>query len=87
MENLGPLELTAGAGILPRSFNSAYRVRDIWDRFLVPVAMAEWLSTLSGPVLLVDDYVDTRWTMTITARLLRQAGASSVLPFALAAGS
>jgi ATP-dependent DNA helicase RecQ len=87
LENLGPLELTPGATICTRSFNSAYRVRDIWDRFLVPVAVAERLSTLAGPVLLIDDYIDTRWTMTITARLLRQAGATSVLPFALAAGS
>ncbi len=37
-----------------------------------------------GPVLLVDDLVDSGWTMTLAARLLRDAGAPAVLPFALA---
>lgn len=37
-----------------------------------------------GPVLLVDDRVDTGWTMTVAAKLLREAGAPAVLPFALA---
>jgi ATP-dependent DNA helicase RecQ len=35
-------------------------------------------------VLLVDDRVDSGWTLTIAARELRRAGASEVLPFALA---
>ena len=35
-------------------------------------------------MLLVDDLVDSRWTMTVAARELRLAGASAVLPFALA---
>jgi len=35
-------------------------------------------------VLLVDDLVDSRWTMTVAGRELRRAGASAVLPFALA---
>jgi ATP-dependent DNA helicase RecQ len=35
------------------------------------------------PVLLVDDWVRTRWTFTLAGRLLRQAGASAVLPYAL----
>jgi len=37
-----------------------------------------------GPVLLVDDYVDSGWTMALVARALRTAGAPMVLPFALA---
>lgn len=39
---------------------------------------------LSGPVLLVDDLVDSRWTLTVAGQLLRDAGAGPVLPFALA---
>ncbi len=35
-------------------------------------------------MLLVDDRVETGWTMTVAARLLRQAGASAVLPLAVA---
>lgn len=38
-----------------------------------------------GPVLLVDDVVDSRWTLTVAAALLRQAGSGPVLPLALAA--
>jgi ATP-dependent DNA helicase RecQ len=36
-------------------------------------------------VLLVDDVIDTGWTVTVAARVLRRAGAGAVLPFALAA--
>lgn len=38
----------------------------------------------SGPVLLVDDVVDSAWTLTLAAALLRQAGTTAVYPFALA---
>ena len=40
-----------------------------------------------GPVLLVDDMVDSRWTFTVAAALLRQAGCLAVLPLALALNS
>lgn len=36
------------------------------------------------PVLLVDDVVDSAWTLTLAAALLKQAGAGAVFPFALA---
>lgn len=36
------------------------------------------------PVLLVDDMVDSRWTLTVLAWKLRKAGAGPVYPFALA---
>jgi len=36
------------------------------------------------PVLLVDDIVDSRWTLTVLAVLLRQAGSGPVFPVALA---
>jgi ATP-dependent DNA helicase RecQ len=39
----------------------------------------------AGPVLLVDDQIDTGWTMTVAAMLLRKAGASGVLPLSPAA--
>ena len=37
-----------------------------------------------GPVLLVDDMVDSRWTMTVAAWLLRSNGSGEVWPLALA---
>ena len=59
--------------------NSAYRLASVWEQ----LAAGE-LTLPDGPVLLVDDLVDSRWTLTVAARALRLAGASTVLPFALA---
>ncbi|HSS67946.1 MAG TPA: RecQ family ATP-dependent DNA helicase [Nocardioidaceae bacterium] len=38
----------------------------------------------SGPLLLVDDIVDSRWTLTTIGAQLRSAGSGPVFPFALA---
>lgn len=38
----------------------------------------------NGPVLLVDDMVDSRWTFTIATYLLRSHGSDIVIPLALA---
>ncbi|KFE55390.1 RecQ family ATP-dependent DNA helicase [Pseudomonas syringae] len=37
----------------------------------------------AGPVLLVDDIVNSRWTLTVAAWLLRKAGCDEVWPMAL----
>jgi ATP-dependent DNA helicase RecQ len=39
--------------------------------------------TSHGPVLLVDDMVDSRWTLTVSAWLLRKSGSGEVWPMAL----
>lgn len=36
-----------------------------------------------GPVLLIDDMVDSRWTLTVSAWLLRKGGSGEVWPMAL----
>lgn len=36
----------------------------------------------AGPVLLVDDFINSRWTFTIVGSLLKQKGVSKVYPFA-----
>lgn len=41
----------------------------------------------AGPVLLVDDVVDSAWTLTIAAALLRNAGSGAVWPCALTTSS
>ena len=38
----------------------------------------------TGPVLLVDDIIDSRWTMTVAGWLLRTHGSGPVIPFVLA---
>jgi ATP-dependent DNA helicase RecQ len=59
--------------------NSAQRLAAVWDGFAEP-----GFAVPAGPVLIVDDLIDSGWTMTVAARLLRRAGASAALPFALA---
>ncbi|MCZ7419195.1 DEAD/DEAH box helicase [Verrucosispora sp. WMMA2121] len=64
--------------------NSAQRVRALHGSLTVPADLAAAVADLDGPVLLVDDLVDSGWTMTMAARELRRAGAAGVLPLALA---
>jgi ATP-dependent DNA helicase RecQ len=76
---LGPLDLVDGGPTGQPGGNSAFRVAGVWERF-----SAAGLDLPPGPVLLVDDRVDSGWTLTVAARELRRAGATEVLPFALA---
>jgi ATP-dependent DNA helicase RecQ len=65
--------------------NSAYRLASVWERFGVDGLDAGAVEQFAGrPVLLVDDLVESRWTVTVASRSLRRAGASAVLPFVLA---
>jgi ATP-dependent DNA helicase RecQ len=81
---LGTMELSGPTG---HRANSAQRLAQLTEVLTVPDDVAARLSEVEGPVLLVDDQVDTGWTMTVAAKLLRDAGAASVLPFALATTS
>ena len=67
-----------------RGGNSAHRLAAVWERVVISPPLVDQLATLSGPVLLVDDVADSRWTLTVAARALRRAGATEVLPFVLA---
>ncbi|WP_410604199.1 RecQ family ATP-dependent DNA helicase [Amycolatopsis sp. lyj-90] len=84
LEYLGAI---ASAGPPPRQANSAQRLADLWKRLSLPEELAARVAAAEGPILLVDDLIDTGWTVTLSARLLRQAGARAVLPFALASTS
>jgi ATP-dependent DNA helicase RecQ len=64
--------------------NSAQRLRALAGSFCVTDELAAALAATSGPVLLVDDYTDSGWTLAVGARLLRQTGAGQVLPLVLA---
>jgi ATP-dependent DNA helicase RecQ len=80
---LPPLQLAPGAPPATQGGNSAFRLAAVWGRFVVPDDLQQALAGLSGPVLLVDDLVDSRWTIAVASRELRLAGADAVLPFAL----
>ncbi len=58
--------------------NSAQQVANLEGAFSVLGSLP------AGPALLVDDLVDSRWTMTYVGSLLRAAGCEVVLPLALA---
>ena len=46
--------------------------------------MIQYAAIPKGPVLLVDDVVDSKWTLTLAAYLLRKAGCGEVYPLVLA---
>ena len=62
--------------------NSAHQAANVDGAFRVREGIA--LAVESGPVLLIDDVVDSRWTMTEIGRVLRRAGFAAVIPVALA---
>ena len=61
--------------------NSAQQVGNVYRAFKVKAYVPE------APVLLVDDLVDTRWTLTVAGMMLRIAGSGPVHPLALATTS
>ena len=82
---LGSLSYTGPDGPGPRRHNSAQRLASVWSALAVPDAVRDAIDTGEpGPVLLIDDRIETGWTMTVAAKLLREAGAPAVLPLALA---
>jgi ATP-dependent DNA helicase RecQ len=90
MPYCGALEYRSdeAAGVRPAGqHNSAHRLRAVWQTLLVPESVRGELTRIGGPLLLVDDQIDTGWTMTVGAVLLREAGAAAVLPLALASAA
>ncbi|MFE6093743.1 RecQ family ATP-dependent DNA helicase [Streptomyces massasporeus] len=80
---LGAVEYTGDAFPGSRS-NSAQRLKALDGALAVPPALASALTAAQGPVLLVDDYTETGWTLAVAARMLRRSGAQGVLPLVLA---
>lgn len=71
----------------PLRSNSAQRLRTVYGSLGVPPggALAAALAEhAGGPVLLVDDRLDSGWTVTEATRVLTAAGAGPVLPLVLA---
>ncbi len=58
--------------------NSFQQATNLIDRYTM-------LHKLGGkPILLVDDFIDSQWTITMLARLLMQNGSGNIYPFVLA---
>jgi ATP-dependent DNA helicase RecQ len=62
--------------------NSAGQLRNAHAKLVI-----DGKAVLPGPVLLVDDLVDTRWTLTVAGSLLRSHGSGEIHPFVLAVAS
>ena len=58
--------------------NSAQQFRNAYGAFEVVMPLP------ATPVLLIDDMVDSRWTLTCVGVALREAGSGPVFPFVLA---
>jgi ATP-dependent DNA helicase RecQ len=58
--------------------NNVQQVRNVSDAFAANSA-----EIMEGPVLLVDDMVDSRWSITVCGVLLKKAGSGPVYPIAL----
>ena len=63
--------------------NSAHQVANVWGRLVVDPAALPEPAVLAGPVLLVDDESESRWTLTVAAHVLQEAGSGPVLPLVL----
>jgi ATP-dependent DNA helicase RecQ len=63
--------------------NSAMRLAGVARRLRLELNDAALQGLPGRTVLLVDDWTESGWTLTVAARLLRQAGAAAVHPFVL----
>jgi ATP-dependent DNA helicase RecQ len=61
--------------------NSAQQYGNVADGFAVDGPVPD------GAVFLVDDFADSRWTLTVVAEHLRKAGSGAVFPLVLATGA
>jgi ATP-dependent DNA helicase RecQ len=62
--------------------NSTQQAKNLDGAF----AVSRWQG-MAGSVFLIDDMVDSGWTFTVIAALLRQSGSGKVFPLALALNS
>jgi ATP-dependent DNA helicase RecQ len=85
LEWLGALRSSAAFERPVSRTNSAQRVRALHTAFGVDPRQRAALESGDHVVLLLDDLIDSGWTMAIAARQLRLAGAVAVLPLAFAA--
>ena len=69
-------------GVPAARSNSAQRLRAIWAAYELAPSMADSVAR-GAPILLVDDYTESGWTIAVVARLLRRAGAGAVYPLVL----
>jgi ATP-dependent DNA helicase RecQ len=65
---------------LQKNMSNSYQQANNLDNAF---AVDSWKG-MNNSVFLVDDIVDSRWTLTVVAALLRRAGCGLIFPVALA---
>ncbi|TDC27837.1 ATP-dependent DNA helicase RecQ [Streptomyces sp. 8K308] len=83
MPLLGTVRHAESAPWAQRS-NSGRRVLELHGSLELAQGTAEAIRQTLGPLLLVDDFAESGWTLALAARLLRAEGAGQVLPLVLA---
>ena len=83
---VGTVRPVSGSEAGRHDVNSAQRLAGIVRRLELALSEPAAAGLPGRAVLLVDDRIDSGWTMTVAARLLRVAGASAVHPFVLGVG-
>lgn len=63
--------------------NSVYQCRNAWNSF----SLLDDIEDIPKRIILVDDIIDSKWTMTVCSYLLTIAGCEMIFPFALADSS
>lgn len=63
--------------------NSVYQCQNAWNSF----SLRDDIDDVPTRIVLVDDIIDSKWTMTVCGYLLTTAGCEMVFPFALADSS
>ncbi|MGK2928123.1 MAG: RecQ family ATP-dependent DNA helicase [Acidimicrobiales bacterium] len=74
-----------GGGFQADQANSAHQVANVWGHLEIDASLLPDRPVVDGPVLLVDDECDSRWTLTVATHLLVEAGCGPVLPLVLRA--
>lgn len=82
LELLDPLHDTRPHDVVQET-NSAFQVRDYWERYQIRATLASQVQQLTTPVLLLSAVCGSGWDHTVVGQQLRSAGACAVLPLAL----
>lgn len=72
-----------GMGYQADQANSAHQAANVWGNLAVDPSRLPSGPVFDGPVLVVDDECDSRWTLTVVNHVLRDAGSGPVLPLVL----
>ena len=76
LEYIDAVERFAESSHQEEAHNSYQQAANVLSSFAIS-------QTCPGPVLLVDDFIDSNWTMSVVGNLLLQGGSGPVFPFSL----